>query len=120
MPAVAPEFDRPARSVIKLSLGVSLAAIAIVIGAIFIVGAPAADAAVYTLTGLCGNCNWSDTTKWSGGPAGTFPGQAAGDTANICASTATLTVDVAVPQPVVLNMNCANATVVTALAPTPR
>ena len=101
----------PKNSILKLSLGCSLFIVAVMLGAIFLVGAPEADAAVYTLTGSCGNCNWGTSGNWSGGPAGTFPGQVTGDTANICVTGATLTVDVVVPQGVILNMNCTGGTV---------
>src|SRR5581483_3683497 len=52
MPAVTPEMNRPGRSVIKLSLGVSLFAVAAMVAAVVIIGAPEAySSAVYTLTG---------------------------------------------------------------------
>src|SRR5712691_10208722 len=111
MPAVSPEFAQPRRSVLKLSLGLTLAVVGSMLTAIFLTGAPAYAGAVYTLTGLCGNCNWGDSTKWSGGPFGTYPGQVTGDTANVCATTATLTVNVVVPQGVILNLGCTGTTV---------
>src|SRR6266542_2728814 len=109
MPAVALEVPRQGRSVLKLSLGITTAVIVCLLGAIFFVGTPAYSATAYTLTGLCGNCNWSDPTKWSPN-TGSYPGQAVGDSASICVSGATLTVDVNVPNGVILNMNCAGGT----------
>jgi len=103
MPAVAPEFARPRRSVLKLSLGLTFAVVGTMLTAIFIAGAPAYAGAVYTLTGLCGACNWSDATKWSGGP-NAYPGLVTGDTAQI-GSPSPLTVDVAVSNGVLLQVS---------------
>lgn len=61
----------------------------------------------YTYIGGAGAANWSDTTKWSGGPAGTYPGQSAGDTATISTAGALVTVDTAVANAVVLQLSSA-------------
>src|ERR1700682_2842031 len=64
------------RSIFAVTLGASFTALAVVILAIFAVGAPTADGTVYTMTNGGSSFNWSDTTRWS--PSG-VPG--AGDTA---------------------------------------
>src|SRR5256885_13642760 len=104
---------RQSRSVLKLSLAISFSAVVALVAAIFVVGAPEADAAVYTLTGGCvAPCNWSTTTNWSSVPSapGTYPGQVVGDTASVCGVATTLFVDVSVPQSVILNFGCTTAT----------
>jgi uncharacterized repeat protein (TIGR01451 family) len=70
-----------------LSLGASFAALAVVVVAILAVGAPTADATVYTMSGGSSAFNWTDVTRWS--PSG-VPG--AGDTAVVNVGT-TITVD---------------------------
>src|SRR5438874_505572 len=92
-------IQAPKRSSLKLSLGISIASFAAVIVAVLLSGA-SADAATCTLTSTSVPTNWSDTTKWSGCGGG-YPGQsAAGDIAVVSPSFFTLTVDVAIPNSV--------------------
>jgi uncharacterized repeat protein (TIGR01451 family) len=61
----------------------TLGAAAVTLAGVLISGA-SAEAATYTMTTTNGTRNWSAPSNWSGGPAGTYPGQsAAGDTAII-------------------------------------
>jgi len=110
LPMSEADTKQPKRSILALSLGISFTAVTILVAAVLIAGAPTAEAAVYTLSGSCGLCNWSDSTKWSGGAFGTTPGQAAGDTAAV-GCLATLSVDTVVANGVILQMNCTSSTV---------
>ena len=101
MPAVAPEFARPRRSVLSLSLGITFLAVVTILAAIFVVGAPEAEANSCTLTG--GPIlppGWSNFNNWST-CGGTYPGANAGDTAIVGQ---TITVDVVVPNGVILQI----------------
>src|SRR5437867_8120800 len=112
MPAPAPDSPRQGRSVLKLSLGVSLLAVATIIAVVFVVGAPEAEAgSVCTATsGPPPPYNWSDASKWTCFPGpSTYPGQNAGDTAQMCVHT--FNVDVNVANGVILQMNCASGVV---------
>src|SRR5260221_10776597 len=80
------------------SLGASFAALSVVVVAILVIGAPAANATVYTTTNGSSAFNWTDTTRWS--PSGS---PNTGDTAVVNVST-TITVDTNV-NGVVLNLN---------------
>ena len=104
MSAVAPEARR---SVLKLSLGVSLLAVVTILAAVFVVGAPQADAAVCSLTGGVG-LSWNQPTNWS---CGHVPGSTGftGDTAQIC--TSSVNVDTNLPNGVILSLFCTGATV---------
>ncbi len=106
---VVPESSRPKRSILKLSLGVTLAAVATMLAVVFLIGAPRADAAICTLTGgpiLAPG--WSNAANWST-CAGGYPGQTVGgDTASTSQS---ITVDVSVPNGVILQMNGFGSTV---------
>src|SRR5258708_987989 len=88
---------RPGRT-FALSLGASLAAWAAAVAAILVIGAPAANATVYTTTNGSSAFNWTDTTRWS--PSGS---PNTGDTAVVNVST-TITVDTNV-NGVILNLN---------------
>lgn len=106
MPAVA-----PGRSILKISFGFSLAGVAILVGAVFLSGAPAFAATAYTLTGIClpaANCQWNDTTKWT--PNTGYPGSAAGDTASMPGGTK-VSVNVGVANGVILSMPIAGTAV---------
>src|SRR4051794_22461482 len=92
--ARAPRAARSSR-ILVTSFGATLFFIAAVVVALVFSGKDA-DAATYTLTSTVPTTNWSDTTKWSGGPAGTFPGQSAGDTAVINLNGFAVSVDVTV------------------------
>lgn len=87
-----------------LSLGASFAAIAAVVAALLIIGAPTADATVYTMTNGITPFNWSDSTRWS--PSG-VPGT--GDTAIVLLGT-TITIDTNV-NGVILNLISFGATI---------
>src|SRR5216683_470886 len=104
MSAVVPEARR---SVLKLSLGVSFLAVVTILAAMFVIGAPMADAAVCTLTGGVG-LSWNTPTNWS---CGHVPGSTGftGDTASIC--TSSVNVDTNLPNGVILSLPCAGATV---------
>lgn len=82
-----------AQSRVLKSFLISLAATAAVFVAILASGATA-EASTYTLSSTAPVTNWSDTTKWTGGPAGTYPGQSSGDTAVVGLSGFTLNIDV--------------------------
>src|SRR5438105_1656250 len=107
MPVVL-QPNRQGRSVLKLSLGISVLALATIIGAVFVIGAPEADAANCTMTAGA-NLTWSSPLIWSTCNGG-YPGQTTTDTAQIgCLSS--VNVDVNVPQSVVLTMACTGSTV---------
>ncbi len=80
------------------SLGASFAALSVVVVAILVIGAPAANATVYTTTNGSSAFNWTDTTRWS--PSGS---PNTGDTAVVNVST-TITVDTNV-NGVILNLS---------------
>lgn len=103
-------FALPKNSILKLSLGCTLFVVAVMLGVIFLVGAPAADAAVCTFTaGPPTPPGWTNAVNWSS-CGGTYPGANAGDTAQIgCLSTAS--VSAVVPNGVVLSMACTSSTV---------
>src|SRR5262249_28134533 len=88
---------RRGRSVLKLSLGISLLAVVTVVAAVFIVGAPEADAAV---------CSWPGGASWTTGSwtgcGGSYPGANPGDTAQFTFGT-TVTVNAAIPNSVIVN-----------------
>ncbi len=105
MPAVAPDVVQPRRSVLKLSLTITLAALGISLLAIFVAGAPTADAAVCSLTAGAG-LSWNQATNWS---CGHVPGSIVGDTAQIC--TSSVNVDTILPNGVILDMFCTTASV---------
>jgi uncharacterized repeat protein (TIGR01451 family) len=104
MSAVVPEARR---SVLKLSLGVSLLAVVTILAAVFVVGAPMADAAVCSLTAGVG-LSWNAPGNWS---CGHVPGSTGftGDTAQIC--TSSVNVDTNLPNGVILSLFCTGATV---------
>src|SRR6266852_8193710 len=99
MSAVAPEARR---SVLKLSLGVSLLVVVTIMAAVFVIGAPMADAAVCTLTGGVG-LSWNTPGNWS---CGHVPGSIGftGDTASICISS--VNVDTNLQNGVILSLFC--------------
>src|SRR5436190_3682627 len=91
--------SRRSRSVLKVSLGISFLAVVTILGAVFVVGAPEADAATCTWSGGAGN--WSQTALWTGCGA-FYPGQNPGDSASFAGNP---TVDVNVPNGVIITMN---------------
>ncbi|MDQ6800978.1 MAG: hypothetical protein M3041_09095 [Acidobacteriota bacterium] len=98
----------PKNSILKLSLGCSLFVVGVMLGAIFLVGAPEADAAVYTLSGSCtpaatSTCVWNNPAIWSPNTGG-YPGSAAGDTAALNSGLG-VTVTTVVPNGVILSYN---------------
>src|SRR5205823_5309276 len=94
--------NRQDRSVLKLSLGVSLAIFVVMIVVVLLSGATA-DAATCALSSTAPVTNWSDTTKWTACGGG-YPGQTTSDTATVGLIGFTLNVDVAVPNPVSLQI----------------
>src|SRR2546428_7562540 len=79
MSEVALESPRQGRSVLKLSLGISILAVATIVAAVFLVGAPEADAASCTWSG--GSGNWTTSPGiWNCSPAQNYPGQFAAQT----------------------------------------
>lgn len=66
--------------------------------------AACANAASFTLTSSDPTTNWSDSTKWNNGTGSAYPGQAAGDVVTVPLSGFTLNVDVAIANPVQLNI----------------
>src|SRR5438067_7388252 len=56
--------EQPRRSILKLSLGISVAMFVAVVGAVVFSGA-SAEAATCTLTSTAPTTQWSDTTKWA-------------------------------------------------------
>lgn len=102
-----PTPERP-RSILKISFSISLAVVAAIVTAVFVAGAPTADAAVYTLTGSCVGCNWNAPANWT--PNTAFPGQGPGDTAVIgCSSSVNVNANIA--NGVILNFACISSTV---------
>ncbi|HKS22366.1 MAG TPA: hypothetical protein VJZ76_06185 [Thermoanaerobaculia bacterium] len=97
----APRSLRVSR-VLVTSFGATLLSVVALIVALAVSGKDA-DAATYSLTTSVPNPNWSDTTKWTGGPAGTYPGQSSGDTAIIGVGF-NVNVDVNVLNPVTVNI----------------
>jgi uncharacterized repeat protein (TIGR01451 family) len=99
-------FERPSRlrRVFAISFGFTFAVIAIAAGAVFL-GGSTAEAASYTLTSTAPVTNWSDVTKWNGGTGATYPGQSAGDTVTVSLNGFTLNIDVAIANPVQLNLS---------------
>lgn len=95
------------RSFLALSFGLTSILIAVLMAGVVLTGAEA-EAATYTLTSSGGaDVIWTDSTKWFGGPAGTYPGQNAGDTAQITQSgTYKVMVSSTIPNNVTLTMNC--------------
>jgi uncharacterized repeat protein (TIGR01451 family) len=93
--------NRQDRSVLKLSLGISIVAIVLIVGAIFVVGAPEADAAICTWT-AGGGGNWTAVASWQQpGCGGTYPGANVGDTATFTFGVP-VTVDAVIPNSVTL------------------
>jgi uncharacterized repeat protein (TIGR01451 family) len=88
--------------VLVTSFGATLLFVVALIVALAVSGKDA-DAATYSLTTSVPNPNWSDTTKWTGGPAGTYPGQSSGDIAIIGVGF-NVNVDVNVLNPVTVNI----------------
>src|SRR5437870_11602944 len=97
MSEVALESPRQGRSVLKLSLGISLLAVATIVAAVFLVGAPEADAANCTWSG---GSSWTSMSSWSG-CGGSYPGANAGDTA-IFGFGGLINVDGLIANPVIL------------------
>src|SRR5437870_8365028 len=105
MPAPAPDSPRQGRSVLKLSLGISLLAVATIIAVVFVAGAPEADAASCTWT-VGGGGNWTTPTNWQQpGCGGTYPGAGSGDSASFSFPPSTpVIVDSPITNSVVLNL----------------
>jgi large repetitive protein len=99
----APRSARVSR-VLVTSFGATLLFVAVVVVALALSGKDA-DAATYTLTTTVPTTNWSDTTKWTGGPVGTYPGQSSGDTAVLGLNGFAVNVDVNVLNPVTVNIS---------------
>jgi uncharacterized repeat protein (TIGR01451 family) len=96
--------SRASSGVLLKSLGGTLIVLAALIAAVIVSGV-SVDAATYTMTGTLPVVNWSDPTRWTGGPAGTYPGQTApGDTAIVNSGGFTMNMDVA-PFPMIVNFN---------------
>ena len=100
------------RSVLLRTFGLSLAVAFALLAGVVIFGA-SAEAATYTLTSTAPSFNWSDPTKWSGGPAGTYPGQSmTNDTVNMTLGGGyTINVDVGL-NPLTLLMSCSSCSIV--------
>lgn len=78
--------------------------------ALIVAFGPAAHASTCTLTTPAPTTNWTDPTKWSG-CGGTYPGAAAGDTANVGFSSFNLNIDTVIPNGVVLNLSAGSINV---------
>lgn len=96
-PAVAPT-STPS-SMLRKSFGLGLAVCAALLLTVAFSNFDV-NAAAYFVTGS-GPMNWTDTNRWAGGPAGSYPGQVAGDSANLPAGS-TLNIDVSPAFPVVV------------------
>jgi len=103
MSAVTPA---PARRTSILAYSFALTVIAFIVGiAAVALNADACTATSYTLTSTAPTTNWSDPTKWNGGTGSSYPGQCAGDTANVFLGSFNLNVDVAIANPVVVTFS---------------
>src|SRR5687767_6514242 len=90
-----------ARRRIAAAFGVTLMLLAVLAVIGVAVAGPTIQAATYSLTSTAPLTVWSDSTKWSGGPPGTYPGQNAGDVANVnLAGAYTITVNTVIPNSV--------------------
>src|ERR1700686_2692197 len=87
------------RSILQLSLGISLGVFVISVAAVLLCGATA-DAATYAATMSGAPLNWT-TGPWTcaGTCPNAYPGIAAGDAAQIGGSSGTMTFDVPVASP---------------------
>src|SRR5438128_4162448 len=104
---------QPKRSILALSLGISLSAFAAIVAAILFSGA-SADAGTWALTVSGGTYNWtSSTTPWActATPcSGAYPGAGAGDGVNQTNCCNTLQVNSVIPNSIVLSINAAGTT----------
>src|SRR6266550_690643 len=98
--------NRQDRSVLKLSLGVSLAIFVVMIAVVLLSGASAEAASVCNLTSTIAFQNWS-ALRWNCVPTQNYPGLGVGDTAIIGLNLFTMNVDV-VTNPVVLQATTSN------------
>ena len=97
------------RRIFAVSLGASFAVLFIFAAVVFLAGAPAAEAATCTMT-ASGSVNWTTPINWSG-CGGTYPGANAGDTASVPVPGCALTVDIAIPNGVILQMTSGGSSV---------
>jgi hypothetical protein len=105
-------FQRPVSSttsarrmrVLAASFGSCIIAFAAAVTALVFSGATA-DATSFTLTSTTPVTNWSDITRWNGGTGSLYPGQSPGDTVTMSLGGTTLNIDVAIPNPVQLNIS---------------
>src|SRR5438445_8611088 len=101
---------QPKRSILALSLGISLSAFAAIVAAILFSGA-SADAGTWAINSSVGTFGWtSSATPWvcTATPcSGAYPGAGAGDGVNQTFCCNTFNVDAVVPNPVVLSLNAA-------------
>src|SRR4029077_19607466 len=94
---------QPKRSILALSLGISLSAFAAIVGAILFSGA-SADAGTWVITASGGTYNWtSSATPWTCTPVpttctATYPGAAAaGDQVNLAKCCNSVQINSAIP-----------------------
>src|SRR5438105_2557998 len=96
------DTKQPKRSILALSLGISLSAFVAVIAVILFSGAKA-DAGTWVITASGGTYNWtSSTTPWTCTPVptpctGAYPGAAGGDVVNLANCCNTVNVTTVIP-----------------------
>src|SRR5437016_4187115 len=100
MPVVLQPY-RQNRSVLRVSLGISLAMFVVVVAGLVLWGGSAEAQSVCALSSTTGpNPQPWSTAPWVCVPAQAYPGIGVGDTANITFTAPTLSVDIAVPNSV--------------------